>query len=460
MPAGYHPFWVPVPGVTPATKFGRPPTNARPRELTVLADNRLDQHWAPTHLGHGDWYQFGGLTRPVTLYELPQRDAGRSGNDTLHGTYIERAETFVQATGGACKGGRCTCLGRLVLMASGQHFIPKVAKVLLRRAGGLCDAKKLQVKVAVLLGGTGRGSELSFPVQLVFKWDSETDPVRLHVLKSVPTNGRIDIGSLRAPQNARLWSVEDPHLHVLSIEMQTRTGGHTIDAVQVRIGLRTIAVNKYRRITINNESVKLVGFNRSCLCMASCLAMSTLAETCVAERFTTLPNMCRHSMWPESGASSSFSQIQKDVKLLKGAGANFVRGAHYPQDQRFLDLCDENGILVYEEALGTAVYLGDLKNVKSNFFREHLRALDAMVSASVNHPSVIIWGFFNEGPSDKEEVLHPTLCIMNRASVADIPANRLLLIPVENSLEIGVCSLQSFSGEAEVQRRHSFGHLG
>jgi beta-glucuronidase len=38
-------------------------------------------------------------------------------------------------------------------------------------------------------------------------------------------------------------------------------------------------------------------------------------------------------------------------KVLKSLGANFVRGCHYTQDQRFLDLCDEEGILVWNEAL-------------------------------------------------------------------------------------------------------------
>lgn len=45
-------------------------------------------------------------------------------------------------------------------------------------------------------------------------------------------------------------------------------------------------------------------------------------------------------------------QVARDVALLQEVGANFVRGAHYPQDQRFLDLCDEAGIGVWEEALG------------------------------------------------------------------------------------------------------------
>ena len=43
-------------------------------------------------------------------------------------------------------------------------------------------------------------------------------------------------------------------------------------------------------------------------------------------------------------------------------GANFVRGAHYAQDQRFLDRCDELGIVVWEETLGPGTTTADLTN--------------------------------------------------------------------------------------------------
>lgn len=53
----------------------------------------------------------------------------------------------------------------------------------------------------------------------------------------------------------------------------------------------------------------------------------------------------------------SLEEVKRDVGLLRELGVNYVRGAHYPQDQRFLDLCDEAGILVWEETLGPDVIL-------------------------------------------------------------------------------------------------------
>ena len=41
-------------------------------------------------------------------------------------------------------------------------------------------------------------------------------------------------------------------------------------------------------------------------------------------------------------------RLVHDMKQLKELGhVNFVRGAHYPQDPRWLDRLDENGIVVW-----------------------------------------------------------------------------------------------------------------
>ena len=50
--------------------------------------------------------------------------------------------------------------------------------------------------------------------------------------------------------------------------------------------------------------------------------------------------------------------------MLKTSGVNFVRTAHYPQDQRFLELCDEYGLLVWEESIGWQNGEKDFRNEK------------------------------------------------------------------------------------------------
>jgi len=87
------------------------------------------------------------------------------------------------------------------------------------------------------------------------------------------------------------------------------------------------------------------------------------------------------------------------LKLLQETfNGNFIRGSHYPQDDRFLDLCDELGVLVWDEALGWGNDPDTMKDAR--FMTAQLDTVSAMLDRSYNHPSIILWGFFNEGASN------------------------------------------------------------
>ncbi|CAE7775186.1 GUSB [Symbiodinium pilosum] len=162
--------------------------------------------------------------------------------------------------------------------------------------------------------------------------------------------------------NARRWSPENPELHRLKVALLS--AGKMLDCVEVRFGLRQVATSG-RDILLNGQAIKLFGFNRHDLVASPVL---------------------------------SHEELARDVQILRDVGANFVRGAHYAQDQRFLDLCDENGLLVWEEVLGWQNTAQDFAD--GIFMMQSMKLADEMAAASVNHPSVIFFGFFNEGRSD------------------------------------------------------------
>ncbi|CAE8584769.1 unnamed protein product [Polarella glacialis] len=60
---------------------------------------------------------------------------------------------------------------------------------------------------------------------------------------------------------------------------------------------------------------------------------------------------------------------------------------------------DESGIAMWEETLGPSTTADNLQDW-AHFMRYQLQQLDEMQEASMNHPSIMAWGFFNEGPSD------------------------------------------------------------
>ena len=104
-------------------------------------------------------------------------------------------------------------------------------------------------------------------------------------------------------------------------------------------------------------------------------------------------------MYPLLGPALPVSQYEKDLAQLQvDLHANFIRGSHYPQDARFLDLCDERGLLVWEEALAWGNWAPTLTDPV--FMAAELGTAHRMLDEGMNHPSIILWGFFNEGQSD------------------------------------------------------------
>jgi len=105
-----------------------------------------------------------------------------------------------------------------------------------------------------------------------------------------------------------------------------------------------------------------------------------------------------------TAASPTDAQLDADIALLKRGSANFVRGAHYPHDPRFLDRLDEAGITFWSETLGPSVSVANTQDW-DGFMKYQLQQLDQMLDSALNHASVLAWGWFNEGPSQ-----HPEAC--------------------------------------------------
>ena len=173
--------------------------------------------------------------------------------------------------------------------------------------------------------------------------------------------------------NFKLWTPSSPNLHSVAVKLATN---HY--ALTTRFGIRAIEARD-RKIWLNGRPLFLKGVNR-------------------------------HEQSVELGAATSEAQMLRDLQLLKSIGANFIRGAHYQQSQRFLDLCDEMGVLVWEESLGWGNGQGYTRQYDKvdelsdeGFRAAQIHETREMVRASFNHPSVIMFGFLNECASGEPE---------------------------------------------------------
>ena len=212
------------------------------------------------------------------------------------------------------------------------------------------------VDLTILLGGAG-GKAASVSVQFDHH---ETVVFSAAAVES----GQMKL-SLKVP-SPRLWSPGAPHLHTVRVTLLDKATGKDYDDMIARFGLRRIEARD-GALWLNGNKLKLRGYNR-------------------------------HEWHPNLGPCTPVLQMAADIQLLRDLGCNFVRGAHYHQDQRFLTLCDEYGLLVWEENLGWGQREKTFASAK--FKADHAAALRSMILHSYNHPCIVIWGFLNEAGTD------------------------------------------------------------
>jgi len=163
------------------------------------------------------------------------------------------------------------------------------------------------------------------------------------------------------------WSPENPFLYYITGTIADENG-EAIDDLIDRMGFREVKISG-KDILLNGEKLLVKGF-------------------------------CRHEDHPQFGCAIPFAAIQSDLMLIKDLGANSIRTVHYPNDELMLDLCDEQGILVWEENHARGLEKEAMRN--PNFERQCEDCIREMITAHFNHPSIYIWGILNECASETD----------------------------------------------------------
>lgn len=182
----------------------------------------------------------------------------------------------------------------------------------------------------------------------------ETQNYKLKPGKSVSASEMLSI------QHPQLWTPDTPNLYSVTVKVTDRSRKQVVDCVEVPLGVRWFALDAERGFLLNGEPLKLMGVSR-------------------------------HQDQYPLGIALTDEMHRRDVKMIKEMGANFLRLAHYPQDEAVLRACDELGLLVWEE-----VSLVDLIALGDEFAANSQTALVGMIRQHYNHPSVAMWGYMNE----------------------------------------------------------------
>ncbi|MBI3477407.1 MAG: twin-arginine translocation signal domain-containing protein [Acidobacteria bacterium] len=155
-----------------------------------------------------------------------------------------------------------------------------------------------------------------------------------------------------------LWSPESPNLYELTVSLETPSGK---DMWTCHTGFRDIRTQG-RDFLLNGKRLVLNG-------------------------------VCRHDLWPDQGFTLTRSQQERDMRMIKAIGCNFVRLVHYPHDRHIVELADQLGLLVSEEP---GFWQVDFATAARPPIEMGFRILEGTIRRDWNSPSVMIWFISNE----------------------------------------------------------------
>ena len=144
--------------------------------------------------------------------------------------------------------------------------------------------------------------------------------------------------------------------------------GKTIEAYKLPVAFRKIEVDG-NKILLNGKKFKIRGVNR-------------------------------HEFSPDQGWVISKEEMIKDLELMKQGNVNFIRNAHYPNDPRWYELCDQYGIMIMDEPNIESHGLSYLRKVLPADLPEWSKAcidrMQRMVIRDRQYPCVTMWSLGNE----------------------------------------------------------------
>ncbi len=158
------------------------------------------------------------------------------------------------------------------------------------------------------------------------------------------------------------WSADDPQLY--SVQVRLNPGGADEQVVDSRVGFRRVRI-EHRQLLVNGQPLLINGVNR-------------------------------HDHHPETGKTLTADEIRDELVTMKRHNINAVRTSHYPNDPIVLDLCDELGLYVVDEANVESHAHHDALLPGGVFDAAVMDRIRRMVLRDRSHPCVIGWSLGNE----------------------------------------------------------------
>ncbi len=163
------------------------------------------------------------------------------------------------------------------------------------------------------------------------------------------------------------WTAETPNLYDLVVSLRNKDG-QVVEYTSSKVGFRTVEIRD-GLLLVNGKYVYLKGVDL-------------------------------HEHNDRTGHVVDEETMMKDITMMKRHNINAVRTSHYPQPERWYELCDKYGIYLIDESNIESHGIGYRPDVtladKEEWAESHLDRARRAVERDKNHPSVIIWSLGNE----------------------------------------------------------------
>ena len=164
-------------------------------------------------------------------------------------------------------------------------------------------------------------------------------------------------------ESAKLWSPDHPYMY--SVETKIYQGETLLDTYKTPLGIRDFHFDAQKGFFLNGEHTKIHG-------------------------------VCLHHDLGALGAAINIHAIKRRLKILKEMGVNAIRTAHNPPSPELLQLTDQMGFIVQDEAFDVWKKKKVAYDYHLNWDEWHERDLSDMILRDRNHPSIIMWSIGNE----------------------------------------------------------------
>lgn len=180
---------------------------------------------------------------------------------------------------------------------------------------------------------------------------------------SVAANASQKVTEQLEVQNPILWSIEYPELYTVVTEISV--DGKIVEHYTTPFGIRSFHFDYDKGFILNGKQVKIKG-------------------------------VCLHHDLGALGSAINTRAIERQLQIMKNMGVNGIRTSHNPPAPELLDLCDQMGFIVMNEAFDMWKKNKTKYDYANDWDEWHRKDLIDQLLRDRNHPSVFIWSIGNE----------------------------------------------------------------